>query len=107
MDALAAACEQVARYSSRLRKVRVLAEYFRTLSDLDLERAVRFLASGPIAAESGKKFSVGYATTSEAVLRVSGWDRQILALCYAEVGDSGETISLLLQGRSREEPLTL
>ena len=57
MDELAAACERVAKYSSLLRKIAALCEYFRTLSDADLERAVRFLASGPIAAAAGKKFS--------------------------------------------------
>lgn len=107
MDDLAAACEQVARHASRLRKIASLSDYFRTLSDIDLERAVRFLASGPIAVASGKKFSVGYATMREALLRVSGWEPHILALCYREVGDSGETIGLLLQGKTRNEALSL
>jgi DNA ligase-1 len=107
MDALAAACEQVAKYSSRLKKIAVLAEYFRTLSDLDLERAVRFLAAGPIAIESDRKFSVGYATLREAVLHVSGLEPHILGLCYREVGDGGETIGLILKGRTSNEPLSL
>ncbi len=107
MDALAAACEQVAKYNSRLKKIAALADYFRTLSDIDLERAVRFLASGPIAVDSGKKFSVGYATMREAVLAVSGWDTSILGLCYREVGDGGETIGLLLHGCTSSEPMTL
>jgi DNA ligase-1 len=107
MDALAEACEQVAKYSSRLRKVAALAAYFRSLSDLDLERAVRFLAAGPIAVESDRKFSVGYATLREAVIDVSGWDSHILGLCYREVGDGGETIGLLLHGRTQNEALTL
>ncbi|MEP6536750.1 MAG: cisplatin damage response ATP-dependent DNA ligase [Bryobacteraceae bacterium] len=107
MDNLAAACEQVAGYSSRLRKIAALASYFRTLSDIDLERAVRFLASGPIAVDSGKKFSVGSATLREAVLQVSGWPPDIAALCYREVGDSGETIGLLVRGKTACEALTL
>ncbi len=107
MDALAAACERVAKYASRLRKIGALGDYFRTLSDIDLERAVRFLSSGPIAVPSGKKFSVGYATMREAVLQVSGWEPHILGLCYREVGDSGETIGLLLQGKTSNEALSL
>ena len=107
MGELAAACEEVAKTASRLRKIAALAAYFRTLSDIDLERAVRFLASGPIAVESGKKFSVGYATMREALLQVSPWEPHILGLCHREVGDSGETIGLLLQGRTRNEPLRL
>ena len=48
MDALARACEEVARFSSRLKKVRVLADYLRPLEEADLARAVRFLAGGPV-----------------------------------------------------------
>jgi DNA ligase-1 len=107
MDTLAEACERVAKYSSRLKKIAVLAEYFRTLSDLDLERAVRFLAAGPIAIDSDRKFSVGYATLREAVLSVSGLDPHILGLCYREVGDGGETIGLILEGHTSNEPLSL
>jgi DNA ligase-1 len=107
MDALAAACEEVAKYSSRLRKIAVLAGYFRTLSDEDLARAVRFLAHGPLAAEAGKKFSIGHATLREAALAASGWDNYILGLCYREVGDAGETIGLLLRGKTQNCPLTL
>lgn len=107
MDTLAAACEEVAKYSSRLRKIAVLAAYFRGLSDLDLERAVRFLAAGPIAVESDRKFSVGYATMREAVLQISGWEPHILGLCYREVGDSGETIGLILHGHTQNELLSL
>lgn len=107
MDALAAACERVAKYASRLRKIAELGEYFRTLSDVDLERAVRFLATGPIAMAHGKKFSVGYSTMREAVLQISGWEPHILSQCYHDVGDSGETIGLLLHGKTKDEPLSL
>jgi DNA ligase-1 len=100
MDNLARACEEVARYSSRIKKIAALAEYFRGLSDLDLERAVRFLAGG-------LKVSVGYAAMSEAVLAVTPWDNETLGLCYREVGDGGETIGLLLHGWTKNEPLSL
>ncbi len=48
MDQLARTCEEIARWNSRLRKVRTLAEYLRQLSEGDLNRAVRFLCCGPI-----------------------------------------------------------
>ena len=75
---LALTCEQVARWNSRLRKVRILAEYLGTSERADLARAVRFLCCGPI--QSGdRKFSVGGSTLREALLQASGWDAETLA----------------------------
>jgi DNA ligase 1 len=106
MDQLARTCEEVARWSSRLRKVRILAEFLQDLSEADLSRAVRFLCCGPIQSED-RKFSVGGATLREALLRASGWDAQTLSLCYAEVGDTGETVGHLMRGLSAGDPLSL
>jgi DNA ligase-1 len=106
MDRLALTCEQVARWNSRLRKVRILAEYFRELSDADLSRAVRFLCCGPIQSED-RKFSVGGAILREALLQASGWDAETLSACYTQVGDTGETVGHLMRGVSAGEPMTL
>ena len=51
MDELAAVCERVASYSSRSRKVALVADYFRSLTDYDLERRIRFPSS--IAGQAG------------------------------------------------------
>ncbi len=106
MDTLALTCEQVARWNSRLRKVRILAQYLGALSDADLVRAVRFLCCGPIQSDD-RKFSVGGATLREALLQASGWDPETLRLCYTQVGDTGETVGHLLKGIAAGEPLTL
>src|SRR6476620_4097323 len=106
MDQLAKTCEEIARWNSRLRKVRILADYLRELSEADLRRAVRFLCCGPIESDE-RKFSVGGATLREALLQASKWDAQTLSLCYAEVGDTGETVSHLMRGISAGEPMTL
>lgn len=106
MDALAQTCERIASYSSRLRKVALLAEYLRPLNDADLARAVRFLCCGPIQSED-QKFSVGRATLRDAALAATGIDAHLYSACYHEVGDTGETISLLLRGRTRGEAMSL
>ena len=106
MDELARTCEAIARWNSRLRKVRILADYLRELSEADLSRAVRFLCCGPIQSED-RKFSVGGATLREALLRASGWDAQTLSVCYTEVGDTGETIGHLMRGISAGNPMSL
>ena len=106
MDELAETCERIARWNSRLRKVRILADYLRQLPDSEIARAVRFLCCGPV--ESGdRKLSIGGSTLREALRLASGWDAQTLATCYAQVGDTGETVALLMAGVSADGPLTL
>ncbi len=117
MDRLADVCEQVVRYGSRLRKVAIAADYFKSLADDDLARAVHLLSSGPIvnAAAPGALFesddkrtlSIGYATLREAYKAVTGWDDWVIGRCHEEVGDTGETIGLLLPGHTANLPLSL
>ncbi len=106
MDDLALTCERIASYGSRLRKVALLSGYLRQLSDADLSRAVRFLCCGPIQSDD-RKFSVGGATLRDAALLATGIDPKIYAICYRDVGDTGETISLLLHNGTRNEPMSL
>ncbi|HSU33528.1 MAG TPA: ATP-dependent DNA ligase [Bryobacteraceae bacterium] len=117
MDRLALVCEDIAKYASRLKKVSLLADYFRGLSDEDLLLAVQFLSSGPVlegpanhtlfAVEEKIKLSIGGSLLRDALQTATGWDPKILGICYSEVGDSGETTGLLLRGISAGEPLSL
>ncbi len=58
MDQLALVCEEIARHASRLRKVALLADYFRQLSDDDLALAVQL---------PGQRAGVGRNGQSHAV----------------------------------------
>lgn len=118
MDRLAQACEEVARHSGRLRKVAALGSYLRSLDDdEDLRRAVQFLCGRPAARAPGvsnlfetfepPKLALGYATIRDALLTACGWDEETVRLCYREVGDSGETVGLLMAGVTRGDALTL
>ncbi len=117
MDHLALVCEQIAKHASRLRKVALLADYFRGLPDEDLALAVQFLGSGPVLegtanhtlfeVEEKTKLSIGGGLLRDALQTATGWEPKILSICYSEVGDSGETTGLLLRGISAEEPLQL
>jgi DNA ligase-1 len=51
--------------------------------------------------------SIGSNVLRAAVQAATGWDTQTLSVCHAEVGDAGETASLLLGGISAGQPLTL
>ena len=117
MDELAAVCERIASHSSRLKKVAILAEYLRALDDKNFALAVQFLSIGPVATEprnatlfeviTDTKLSIGGSTLRDALQTATGWDGETLRVCQGEVGDSGETASLLLRGFTEEEPLTL
>lgn len=117
MDSFAAVCEQVARFRARLKKVALVGAYLRPLSDPDLTRAVRFLCTDPVGAippdvdlfgrEEKRKLAVGYAMLREACQAVTQWDSATLSLCYREVGDAGEAISLLLADHTSGQALSL
>lgn len=107
MDAFAATCERIAATQSRLGKVSALAGYLSQLDAEDLGRAVRFLGSSPVAARGGKELAVGHSTLREAVMAVTGWDKDIVRVCHRAVGDTGETFSALLNGFARGEAMTL
>ncbi len=118
MDQLALVCEDIASYRSKLKKVSILAEYLRKLNDEEFALAVQFLSAGPVAegsagnyhlfaAEEKPKLAVGGSILREALQASVEWDRETLSVCYAEVGDTGETVSLLLRGKTAEMPLSL
>ena len=117
MDRFAAVCEEVAGVSSRLRKIAIVADYLRSLSNEDFRLAVQFLSEGPAAqdASNGSLFetgaknrlSIGYSILREALQAVCQWDLPTLGICYQQVGDTGETIGLLLRGQTANNPLSL
>lgn len=117
MDQFAAVCENIARHSGKNEKTRILADYLQSLSDEDLRLAVSFFSSGPrppagrnrtlFAQEETPKISVGYSVLRDALQIASEWDRETLAVCHTAVGDTGETISLLMKGVSEDKPLSL
>ena len=117
MDALAAVCEDIARVSSKLKKMRTLAAYLRYLSDEELEWAVQFLSTGPASQVSSNQtlfesheevaFSLGGSVIRQALQTSTEWDLDTLRICLNETGDSGETVGLLMRGVTAEEPMTL
>ncbi len=117
MDQLARVCEEIASYGSKLKKIGILGEYLRGLPDEDFALAVQFLSVGPVAAgpvnfhlfaaDEKTRLSIGGSVLRAALEKAVDWDRETLAVCYAEVGDTGETASLLLKDKTAGEPLSL
>lgn len=107
MDQLADVLERIANTSSRNRKVSELAGWLRGLNDTDLGRAVRFLSGQPVAGATDGKLSIGHSILREAAIAVIGIDLELFRICHREVGDTSETIALLLNGKSQPIPLGL
>ena len=107
-DRLAAVCEKVAAAPGRFEKTALVADYLRGLDPLDQRRALRFLAGQPVETKDGRKLALGHAVLREAVIAASGFDLELVRLCHREVGDTGETISLLMRNHAGERrPLSL
>ena len=104
-DLLAEACERVAATPSRNQKVRLLGDYLGQQTETNLVRATRFLCAQPLPTEVA--FSLGHAALRAALMEATGWDLETVRLCYREVGDTGETVGLLLHNATRNLPLTL
>lgn len=104
-DQLAETCERVAATPSRNRKVALLAGYLGELDEANLVRATRYLTGQPLPGE--RKLSLGHAALRGALIEATGWDLETIRLCYREVGDTGETIGLLLHSATRNLPLAL
>lgn len=95
-DRLAQVCERIAAASGRNEKISLLAEYLRTLGIEDQRRALRFLGARPVETKDGRKLALGHTVLREALVQACGHDLDLIRLCYRETGDTGETISLLM-----------
>jgi len=104
VDALAIVCERIAATNSRNRKIDLLARYFASLDDADLVRASRILSGEPV---EGANLSVGGSLLRDAAVEASGWPLDLVRLCMREVGDTGESVGLLLVGRTKGRELPL
>lgn len=117
MDQLAVVCEDIARVSSKLKKIQRLAAYLQTLNDADFNLAVQFLSTGPsthaglnqslFGSEETVPLSIGRVVIRDALQAATGWDSTIMRICFNQTGDSGETACLLLRGLSTEDPMSL
>ncbi len=105
MDAFASLCDRIASAAGRNRKLNLLADYFSALNDADLVRAVRFLSGDPLGGEA--RLSVGAAALRDAAVAATGWDLELIRFCSRVVGDSAETIALLMAGKTANQPLDL
>jgi DNA ligase 1 len=92
MEEFAATAQAIAENPGKLEKIRLLAEYLRTLDDKSLAAAARFFTGKPFAARDRRTLSVGGRAIVEAAERVWTFDAAALNRGYRETGDLGAAL---------------
>ncbi|MDQ3440334.1 MAG: hypothetical protein M3478_08285, partial [Planctomycetota bacterium] len=87
--------DAAAATTKKLQKQAILAEYFRTLNDDDLRRAVRFAAGRNFGATDERVTSVGGAIVSDVVLALLKIDPRLYSQTVITSGEIGEALSKL------------
>jgi DNA ligase 1 len=96
MRRFAETAESISGTSSRLKKVRILADYLQDLSDADLRAATVFFTGRPLPLADDRTLNVGGAALARAILDIAGATEADLGEAYLLHGDLGESARKLL-----------
>lgn len=91
-------CEQVGATTKKLQKAALLKAFFDQLDDSDLLVAARFFAGTPFALIDQRVLSVGGAVIRDAVLQLTGVDRERFGHLVVATGEIGRAAQELLPG---------
>src|SRR3989442_810424 len=96
MRSFAETAEAIAATTSKLKKIGILAGYFRTIPDDDLKAAATFLTGRPFALYDARTLNVGWSALGNAIQDLSKASDQAIHDAYLERGDLGEVAERLL-----------
>jgi DNA ligase 1 len=96
MRRFAETAESIARTSSRLKKVQILADYLQDLSDSDLRAAAVFFTGRPLPLFEDRTLNVGGAALARTIIDLAGASEADLGDAYLRHGDLGEAARKLL-----------
>src|SRR5689334_9487419 len=96
MRSFAETAEAIAATTSKLKKIGILADYFRSIPDDDLKAAATFLTGRPFALYDARTLNVGWAALGKAIREISGAGDEAVHDVYLERGDLGEVAERLL-----------
>jgi len=105
--AFSVTCSQIAADSRKLEKIRLLAEYLRTLESEALVLAVTWFTGRPFPSSHNKVLQLGWAVLRDALCAVGGIDEFGLHQIYLKHSDSGETAMEVLRHQSSEPRLSI
>ncbi len=102
------ACSRIGATTSKLEKIRLVAEYFhQTRSPRAVGLAATWLSGHPFPPSHGKVLQLGWAVLRDAFSKSSGLDEAALLQIYLKHSDLGETAFELFQGREVDPSLTI
>ncbi len=99
--------EQIAATAAKLEKVRLLADYLRTLAPEPLRIAAIFLTGKPFAQNDQRTVQAGWAIIFRALLGASGRGNAELRQIGSSHGDASKAAFEALQDRTQPEPFSL
>ena len=103
----ATTCSQIGADTRKLEKVRLVAEYLRTLSASALPSAVTWLTGRPFPATQNKVLQLGWAVLRDSLCAVAGVEEFAFHQVYLKHSDAGETAMEILHGRSVSPSLSI
>ena len=99
--------EAISAVPAKLEKVRILADYLRSLDAEQLPIATRYLTGKAFAQSDPRTLQVGWAVIFRAVLAATKLHDSDLHRIAGSHGDAGKTAFEALEGRTSPEPFTL
>ncbi len=103
----AKAGEAIAATPAKLEKIRLLAEYFRTLEPVQLGIASIYFTGKPFPQSDLRTLQVGWSVIQRALTGASKLSEVEFRLIASSHGDAGKTALEALEGRTVPEPFTL
>jgi DNA ligase-1 len=91
----------------KLDKLRLISEFFKSLSTLDATLAARFLSAHPFARHDERTLGVGGTALSRVIAEAAGQAGENLGIAYRKHGDLGMMAEELLQSTNRDADLPL
>ncbi len=99
--------ESIAAIPGKLEKVRLLAEYLRSLDQEQLPIAARYLTGKAFAQSDPRTLQVGWAVVFRALLAATKLSDSELHRIASNHGDASKSALEALEGRTAPEPFTL
>lgn len=99
--------DAVGATSKKLEKVRLISEFFNSLSATDGAIAARFLSAHVFAGRDERTLGVGAASLSRVIAETAGQPSHALGAAYRKHGDLGDMAEELLRSTNRDGDISL
>src|SRR2546423_11770905 len=84
-------CAAISPTTSKLEKIRLLAQYLQTLEEQDLARTTTWFTGVPFASSENRILQLGWALLRDALCIIGGIDAAEFHQIYLKHSDVGET----------------